>query len=107
VKLRVQVDRACILGHVVQNAIKPFNSEAQGSKWHSGAQLQKSGIGSSMVSPIQMYHSLRSFENNEEILRLMDEDPRCQVVIATTGIMTQSANRTSIEVVDGIISADP
>jgi superfamily II DNA helicase RecQ len=32
---------------------------------------------------IQMYHSLRSFEDNQEILRLMEEDPRCQVVIAT------------------------
>jgi hypothetical protein len=30
-----------------------------------------------------MYHSLRSFEDNEEILKLMDEDPLCQVVIAT------------------------
>jgi hypothetical protein len=29
-----------------------------------------------------MYHSLRSYEN-EEILRLLDEDPECQVVIAT------------------------
>ncbi|KAJ7643002.1 P-loop containing nucleoside triphosphate hydrolase protein [Mycena polygramma] len=32
---------------------------------------------------IQMYHSLRSFEDNAEILRLLDEDPECQVVIAT------------------------
>ncbi|KAJ7173214.1 P-loop containing nucleoside triphosphate hydrolase protein [Mycena filopes] len=32
---------------------------------------------------IQMYHSLRTFEANTEILRLLDEDPRCQVVIAT------------------------
>lgn len=32
---------------------------------------------------IQMYHSLRSSEDNEKILRLLDEDPRCQVVIAT------------------------
>ncbi|KAJ7016697.1 hypothetical protein C8F04DRAFT_1244800 [Mycena alexandri] len=35
---------------------------------------------------IKMYHSLRSFEANEEILRLLDEDPRCQVVIATIAI---------------------
>ncbi|KAJ7282337.1 hypothetical protein C8J57DRAFT_1433093 [Mycena rebaudengoi] len=32
---------------------------------------------------VQMYHSLRFFEDNEEILKLMDEDPLCQVVIAT------------------------
>ncbi|KAJ6524201.1 P-loop containing nucleoside triphosphate hydrolase protein [Mycena capillaripes] len=36
---------------------------------------------------IQIYsrnpNSLRSFEDNEEILRLLDEDPQCQVVIAT------------------------
>jgi superfamily II DNA helicase RecQ len=32
---------------------------------------------------IQMYHSLRSVEDNEEILRLLEEDPLCQVVIAT------------------------
>ncbi|KAJ6595093.1 hypothetical protein DFH09DRAFT_1305775 [Mycena vulgaris] len=32
---------------------------------------------------VQMYHSLRSFEDNEEILRLLEEDPLCQVVIAT------------------------
>ncbi|KAF8145002.1 P-loop containing nucleoside triphosphate hydrolase protein [Mycena galopus ATCC 62051] len=32
---------------------------------------------------LKMYHSLRSFEDNEEILRLLDEDPECQVVIAT------------------------
>ncbi|KAJ7686951.1 hypothetical protein B0H17DRAFT_1203965 [Mycena rosella] len=30
-----------------------------------------------------MYHSLRSTSENEEILRLLDEDPECQVVIAT------------------------
>jgi superfamily II DNA helicase RecQ len=30
-----------------------------------------------------MYHSLRSAKENEEILRLLDEDPECQVVIAT------------------------
>ncbi|KAJ7142579.1 hypothetical protein C8R44DRAFT_725918 [Mycena epipterygia] len=30
-----------------------------------------------------MYHSLRSSEDNEEIVRLLEEDPRCQVVIAT------------------------
>lgn len=30
-----------------------------------------------------MYHSLRSSEENEEILQLLDEDPECQVVIAT------------------------
>ncbi|KAF8171574.1 P-loop containing nucleoside triphosphate hydrolase protein [Mycena galopus ATCC 62051] len=32
---------------------------------------------------IKMYHSLRSFEENQEIIRLLDEDPECQVVIAT------------------------
>lgn len=32
---------------------------------------------------IQMYHSLRSSEDNEEIIRLLEEDPRCQVVIST------------------------
>ncbi|KAJ7164071.1 P-loop containing nucleoside triphosphate hydrolase protein, partial [Mycena filopes] len=32
---------------------------------------------------LKMYHSLRSSEDNEEILRLLDEDPLCQVVIAT------------------------
>ncbi|KAJ7343049.1 hypothetical protein DFH08DRAFT_963062 [Mycena albidolilacea] len=32
---------------------------------------------------LKMYHSLRSSEDNEEILRLLDEDPECQVVIAT------------------------
>jgi hypothetical protein len=32
---------------------------------------------------IKMYHSLRSTEENEEILQLLDEDPECQVVIAT------------------------
>jgi superfamily II DNA helicase RecQ len=30
-----------------------------------------------------MYHSLRSVEDNEEILWLLEEDPLCQVVIAT------------------------
>jgi hypothetical protein len=30
-----------------------------------------------------MYHSLRSCEENEETLRLLDEDPECQVVMAT------------------------
>ncbi|KAF8144095.1 P-loop containing nucleoside triphosphate hydrolase protein [Mycena galopus ATCC 62051] len=28
-------------------------------------------------------HSLRSFDENQEIIRLLDEDPECQVVIAT------------------------
>ncbi|KAJ6545717.1 P-loop containing nucleoside triphosphate hydrolase protein [Mycena capillaripes] len=32
---------------------------------------------------LKMYHSLRSFEDNEEILCLLDEDPQCQVVIPT------------------------
>jgi superfamily II DNA helicase RecQ len=32
---------------------------------------------------LKMYHSLRSSADNEEILRLLDEDPECQVVIAT------------------------
>ncbi|KAJ7785490.1 hypothetical protein B0H14DRAFT_3506795 [Mycena olivaceomarginata] len=32
---------------------------------------------------LKMYHSLRFVEKNEEILRLLDEDPECQVVIAT------------------------
>ncbi|KAK6987803.1 P-loop containing nucleoside triphosphate hydrolase protein [Favolaschia claudopus] len=32
---------------------------------------------------LQMYHSLRSYEDNEAILRWLDEDPECQVVIAT------------------------
>jgi ATP-dependent helicase YprA (DUF1998 family) len=30
-----------------------------------------------------MYHSLRDAEENQEILRLLDEDAECQVVIAT------------------------
>ncbi|KAJ6549749.1 P-loop containing nucleoside triphosphate hydrolase protein [Mycena capillaripes] len=32
---------------------------------------------------LKMYHSLRSAEENEEILQLLDEDAECQVVIAT------------------------
>ncbi|KAJ7315512.1 P-loop containing nucleoside triphosphate hydrolase protein [Mycena albidolilacea] len=32
---------------------------------------------------LKMYHSLRSVKENEEILRLLDEDPECQVIIAT------------------------
>lgn len=32
---------------------------------------------------IKMYHSLKTSEENEEILQLLDEDPECQVVIAT------------------------
>ncbi|KAJ7845635.1 hypothetical protein B0H14DRAFT_2297490, partial [Mycena olivaceomarginata] len=32
---------------------------------------------------LKMYHSLRSAKENEEILRLLDEDPECQVIIAT------------------------
>jgi superfamily II DNA helicase RecQ len=32
---------------------------------------------------LKMYHSLRSCEENEDILWLLDEDPECQVVIAT------------------------
>ncbi|KAJ6534237.1 P-loop containing nucleoside triphosphate hydrolase protein [Mycena capillaripes] len=39
--------------------------------------------GPSRLRRIKMYHSLRSLEDNEEILRLLDEDPECQVVIAT------------------------
>ncbi|KAF7372288.1 P-loop containing nucleoside triphosphate hydrolase protein [Mycena venus] len=35
------------------------------------------------LRPLKMYHSLRSFEDNEEILQLLDEDPECQIVIAT------------------------
>ncbi|KAJ7453181.1 P-loop containing nucleoside triphosphate hydrolase protein [Mycena latifolia] len=38
---------------------------------------------SNRLQRLQMYHSLRSFEDNEEILRLLEEDPRCQIVIAT------------------------
>jgi hypothetical protein len=29
-----------------------------------------------------MYHSLRSRADNKEILRLLDKDPECQVIIA-------------------------
>ncbi|KAJ7097721.1 P-loop containing nucleoside triphosphate hydrolase protein, partial [Mycena epipterygia] len=32
---------------------------------------------------IKMYHSLKTSEENEEILQLLDEDPECQVIIAT------------------------
>ncbi|KAJ7308762.1 P-loop containing nucleoside triphosphate hydrolase protein [Mycena albidolilacea] len=32
---------------------------------------------------LKMYHSLRSVKENEDILRLLDEDPECQVIIAT------------------------
>ncbi|KAJ7310773.1 P-loop containing nucleoside triphosphate hydrolase protein [Mycena albidolilacea] len=32
---------------------------------------------------LRMYHSLRDAEENQEILRLLDEDAECQVVIAT------------------------
>ncbi|KAJ7309483.1 hypothetical protein DFH08DRAFT_974731 [Mycena albidolilacea] len=32
---------------------------------------------------LKMYHSLRSAKENEEILRLLDEDPECQVIFAT------------------------
>ncbi|KAK7051697.1 P-loop containing nucleoside triphosphate hydrolase protein [Favolaschia claudopus] len=32
---------------------------------------------------IQMYHSLRSYEDNAEVLRSLDEDPECQVAIVT------------------------
>lgn len=35
---------------------------------------------------LKMYHSLRSLEDNEEILRLLDEDPVCQVAIATVAL---------------------
>ncbi|KAJ7856962.1 hypothetical protein B0H14DRAFT_2578602 [Mycena olivaceomarginata] len=38
------------------------------------------------LTRIQMYHSLRSVEDNEEILRLLEEDPRCQVVIGTIAL---------------------
>ncbi|KAJ6506054.1 hypothetical protein DFH09DRAFT_1334888 [Mycena vulgaris] len=43
---------------------------------------------------IQMYHSLRSFEDNEEILRLLEEDPLCQVVVATIAF----ANELNVKV---------
>ncbi|KAJ7691360.1 hypothetical protein B0H17DRAFT_1201206 [Mycena rosella] len=39
--------------------------------------------GADRLKRVQMYHSLRSFDDNSEILRLLEEDPRCQVVIAT------------------------
>ncbi|KAJ7125422.1 P-loop containing nucleoside triphosphate hydrolase protein, partial [Mycena epipterygia] len=39
--------------------------------------------GPNRLRRVQMYHSLRSSEDNEEILRLLDEDPSCQIVIAT------------------------
>ncbi|KAJ7330806.1 P-loop containing nucleoside triphosphate hydrolase protein [Mycena albidolilacea] len=32
---------------------------------------------------VKTYHSLRTAEDNEEILRLLDEDPMCQVVVST------------------------
>ncbi|KAJ7143996.1 P-loop containing nucleoside triphosphate hydrolase protein [Mycena epipterygia] len=32
---------------------------------------------------LRMYHSLKTSEENEEILQLLDEDPECQVIIAT------------------------
>ncbi|KAF7343562.1 P-loop containing nucleoside triphosphate hydrolase protein [Mycena sanguinolenta] len=32
---------------------------------------------------IKMYHALRSLADNPEILRLLDEDPECQVIIST------------------------
>ncbi|KAF8144805.1 P-loop containing nucleoside triphosphate hydrolase protein [Mycena galopus ATCC 62051] len=35
---------------------------------------------------IKMYHSLRTFEENQEILRQLEEDPECQAVIATVAI---------------------
>ncbi|KAJ7167105.1 P-loop containing nucleoside triphosphate hydrolase protein [Mycena filopes] len=37
---------------------------------------------------LKMYHSLRSAEDNQEIIRLLDEDPACQVVIATVAFAT-------------------
>ncbi|KAJ7601484.1 P-loop containing nucleoside triphosphate hydrolase protein [Mycena rosella] len=40
-------------------------------------------LGPHRLRRIKMYHSLRSTSENEEILRLLDEDPECQVVIAT------------------------
>ncbi|KAF8207369.1 hypothetical protein K438DRAFT_1962298 [Mycena galopus ATCC 62051] len=35
---------------------------------------------------IKMYHSLRTFEENQEIIRQLEEDPECQAVIATVAI---------------------
>ncbi|KAF8193978.1 P-loop containing nucleoside triphosphate hydrolase protein [Mycena galopus ATCC 62051] len=32
---------------------------------------------------LKMYHALRSLDDNKEILRLIDEDPECQVIIST------------------------
>ncbi|KAJ7310174.1 hypothetical protein DFH08DRAFT_823206 [Mycena albidolilacea] len=33
--------------------------------------------------PVKTYHSLRTAKDNEEILRLLDEDPMCQVIVLT------------------------
>ncbi|KAJ6478885.1 P-loop containing nucleoside triphosphate hydrolase protein [Mycena sanguinolenta] len=35
------------------------------------------------LQPIKIYHAFCSFEDNAEILRLIDEDHECQVIIAT------------------------
>lgn len=40
-------------------------------------------LGPHQLRRLKMYHLLRSAEENEEILRLLDEDAECQVVIAT------------------------
>ncbi|KAJ7725477.1 P-loop containing nucleoside triphosphate hydrolase protein [Mycena metata] len=48
---------------------------------------------------LKMYHSLRSIEDNADILRLLAEDPVCQVAIATVAL----ANRLNVKpVLDSI-----
>ncbi|KAJ6549531.1 P-loop containing nucleoside triphosphate hydrolase protein [Mycena vulgaris] len=53
---------------------------------------------------LKMYHSLRSFEDNVEILQLLDEDPECQVVIATIAF-ANGLNATSL--LDSILLGFP
>ncbi|KAJ7721770.1 hypothetical protein B0H16DRAFT_1738054 [Mycena metata] len=42
--------------------------------------------GSHRLRRLKMYHSLRSVEDNEEIIRLLETDPVCQVAVATVAI---------------------
>ncbi|KAJ7208662.1 P-loop containing nucleoside triphosphate hydrolase protein [Mycena pura] len=60
--------------------------------------------GTHRLRRIKMYHSLRDAEENEEILRLLDEDPECQVVIATK-IATSSHSITSLLLVRLLVVA--
>ncbi|KAJ7772883.1 P-loop containing nucleoside triphosphate hydrolase protein [Mycena maculata] len=39
--------------------------------------------GPGRLKRVQMYHSLRSSEDNEKILQLLEDEPECQIVIAT------------------------